>query len=44
MVHIMFTAHPQTPVVLPRFASIASEDLGDVSIEHRGSSAKQLSC
>jgi hypothetical protein len=40
MVRIKFTAHPRTPVVLPRFASMVLEDAPAVSTEHRESSAE----
>jgi hypothetical protein len=42
MVRIKFSARPRTPVVSPRFSPMASEDAGDVSVGHRGSSAEQL--
>jgi hypothetical protein len=42
MVCIKFTAHPQTPVVSPRFSPMSSEDAASVSAEHRGNLAEQL--
>jgi hypothetical protein len=40
MVRIMFTTRLLTPVVLPRFVPMASEDSGDVFLGRRGSSAE----
>jgi hypothetical protein len=42
MVRIMFAAYSRTPVISPRFAPMASEDLGDVSVGRWGSSTEQL--
>jgi hypothetical protein len=42
MVCIKFTAHPQTPVVSPRFSPMSSEDAASVSAERRGNLAEQL--
>jgi hypothetical protein len=41
MVHIKFTAHPQTPVVSPKFASMASDEAAEVSTEQRETSIEQ---
>jgi hypothetical protein len=42
MVHIKFTARPQTPIVSPKFASMALEDDAEVSTEQREISAGRL--
>jgi hypothetical protein len=42
MVHIKFTAHPQSPVVSASLSPVASEGVADVSTEHRVFSMEQL--
>jgi hypothetical protein len=42
MVRVKFTARPRTPVISPSLSPLALESAADVSIEHRGSSTKQL--
>jgi hypothetical protein len=41
MVHIKFTPHPRTPVVLPKFSLVASETAANASAGHRDSLAEQ---
>jgi hypothetical protein len=41
MVHIIFTAHPRTPNVSPKFASVASDEAPEVSTEQRETSTEQ---
>jgi hypothetical protein len=42
MVCIKFTAHPQSPIVSPKFVMMASDDAPEVSTEHRETYVEQL--
>jgi hypothetical protein len=42
MVHIKFTARPCTPIVSPKFGSMASDEALEASTEHRETSTEQL--
>jgi hypothetical protein len=42
MVHIKFTARPCTPIVSPKFGSMASDEALEASMEHRETSTEQL--
>jgi hypothetical protein len=42
MVRIKFTARPRTPIVSPKFGSMASDEVLGASMEHREISTEQL--
>jgi hypothetical protein len=42
MVRIKFTAHPHTPIVSPKFGSMASDEVLEASVEHKEISTEQL--
>jgi hypothetical protein len=42
MVRIKFTAHPRTPVVSPKFGSMALDEALETSAKHKETSTKQL--